>query len=120
MDIRAFKLIAIELIHGIKIKTIPFTKDDIWICEPTFEIGFNNSNEIVQNIEYAIIREQNSKQATIKTRTSFMLWLGTKEYKPITENDFEFYTLISQVSLAHTRAMFLREARGTYFDGDLI
>ena len=119
MKILSGRLVAVQLIQRIKTMSISEVTEP-WALEPVFTLGFNDAGKTIQNVEYTIIRQKNNKQATIKTMTSFELNLATKEYKPTTPQDFEAYTLFSQVAVAHSRAYFLLEARGSIFEGDLI
>jgi hypothetical protein len=48
------------------------------------------------------------------------LKLGSKDFKPSTEADFEIYTFFATLAMSHARAFFIREANGTPFAGDLL
>lgn len=71
-------------------------------------------------ITIVLDRKKGDKQMSIITRTSFRLTLAKQDFKPSTQEDFELYTLFSQIALSHTRMYFLYEANGTAFAGDLL
>lgn len=52
--------------------------------------------------------------------TSFELELHTKEFVPDNDQSFLEYASMQQIAIAHARAFFIRETRGTKFAGELI
>lgn len=119
MEILTYKIIAVELVE--KLKTVRLSSPkDTWMVEPDFNLGNNPNGDIIQNLDIKVVRTSKSHQGTMIVRTSFLLTLATKEYEPTTLQDFEIYTLFSQIGIAHTRAFFIREANGTPFAGDLL
>ncbi len=119
MVINFVEIIAVEIIQPLKVTSISPTQPQ-WEFEHDFEIGTNSNSEIIQNLTMEIVRRKNSKQAIIKTRTSFRLTLATNEIAPTTDEDFTFYTLFTQTALSHSRVLFQRETRGTMFDKDIL
>jgi hypothetical protein len=121
MVITAFELVVVEFISKSKIATIkePLLNGN-WECRPNYIIGHNSNGEVILNLEIEVIRTKKDKQVSLKTMTSFRLTLATKDFKPSTQADFELFTLFTQIALSHTRAIFLYEMKGTFFDKDLL
>jgi hypothetical protein len=119
MEILKYKIIAVELKERLKTVSIAGTKDT-WEISPLFDLGNNDNGDIVQNLDIKIVRNKHTHRGTIIARTSFLLTLGSKEYQPTSEKDFEIYTLFAQIGIAHARAFFIRESNGTPFAGDLL
>src|SRR6266542_4626113 len=120
MKILSIKLTGVVLLNSLKVFTDTSREYGEWEVEPEFTIGFNDNNQCIQNVEVEVIRTIGIQHASIRTKTSFELVLGTKEYIPATDEDFEAYALFQQLSIAHTRAFFLKETRGTKFQNGLI
>jgi hypothetical protein len=119
MDIRSFLLVAVEILQPLRTTRISESTAN-WECEPKWIIGHNPNGEVVQNIEFRITRTKKTHQGTIVVRTSFLLELGTEDYKPTTEVDFQVYTFFATLAMSHARTFFIREAKGTPFEGDIL
>jgi hypothetical protein len=120
MQWESIKLIVVELTQSLKIFVDASREYNDWEVQPTFTIGFNNQNELIQNVEVEVLRTIGKQHAKIKAMTSFEIKLASKEYIPTTEQDFIEYASFQQVAIAHARALFLREARGTKYEKGLI
>lgn len=120
MRILSYRIIAAELLSVSTVKKNISKSDDIWDCEPVFEIGKNDAGQWVQNIALTILRKKEYKEVALVTRTSFLLELADDDVKPTTPNDFEFYVLITHMAHAHARVYFLVEMQGTQFEGGLL
>lgn len=119
MDIQSFVLIGVEIIQPFRTSRV--TSDvNQWEGVPTYRIGPNTDGKIIQHVDYPIIRTKKTHRATITVRTSFSLTLNTPEYKPKTDEDFEVYTFFAILAMSHARAFFMREAKGTPFEGDIL
>lgn len=119
MVITHWEIIVVELLKKGKITNIS-QQEPIWEIAPDYELGLNSQQQYVQNITIDIYRRKYGKQFHVQTRTSFVLTLASKEFKPTTPFDFELYTLMTQISLSHARVYFQQEAKGTLFAKDLI
>lgn len=119
MDIQGFTLIAVELIQPLKTVSIKGGLNN-WECTPKYTLGNNSEGKFIQNIDVTILRNKNTHQGTIMTRTSFLLNLASKEYKPTTDKDFEVYTFFATLAIAHARTFFIIEAKGSVFVGDIL
>lgn len=91
-----------------------------WHFENIFELGEGFKGEILLNIDIAIKRIKDGNQAIVNSRTTFELVLATSEVIPSTAEDFEFYTLMFQVAVAHSRVLFQSELKGTVFSKDIV
>jgi hypothetical protein len=85
-----------------------------------YTTGLNDKGEVILNIEITLRRKKWDKQLTIVTMTSFRLTLSNKDVVPTTQQDFEFYALVTQAALDHTRMFYLQEAKENPFKGDLL
>ena len=119
MNILKYKIIAVELKERLKTSRLQ-SNDDNWACTPDFNLGNNDNGDIIQNLDFTIVRTKKTHRGIMVVRTSFLLTLGSKEYEPTTEEDFEIYTLFAQLGMAHARAFFVKESNGTPFAGDLL
>lgn len=120
MKIKSIRLIAVETVNSLKIFNDDSRLYAAWEIEPEFEIGLNDEDKYIQNIEISLIKTIGIQHASIKVLTSFEIELGDNEYIPKTDQEFLEYASLQQISIAHTRAFFLKEAMGTKFSGEII
>jgi len=119
MDIQSFTLIAVELTQ--RLKTARKTSSvDNWQCGIIYDLGNNAEGDVIQILNLFITRTNKTHIGTLIARTSFLLKLGSVDLKPTTEKDFEVYTFFATLAMSHARALFMREANGTTFAGDIL
>jgi hypothetical protein len=120
MKILSIRLIAVELTQSLKVYTDTKREYGDWELVPEFSVGYNEDGQCIQNLEVEVIRTIGTQHAQIKTMTSFELELADKDHIPSNDQDFLEYASLQQMGIAHARAFFIRETKGTKFAGDLI
>jgi len=120
MLLKSMRLIVIELKQSLKVFTDNKRKYEDWEIEPNFEGGFNSDKRFILNITIEVIRTIGIQHATIKVLTSFELDLASDRTSPESDEEFLEYASFQQIAVAHARALFLREARGTKFANSIV
>lgn len=120
MQITFIRLVDVVLSQSLKVYTDTSEKYEDWEAAPVFTFGHTNEGDFIQEIRIEIVRTIGSQRAKIIVTTSFEIGLTGDIYKPTTEENFIEYASMQQIALAHARAFFIRETRGTKFaDGIL-
>jgi hypothetical protein len=120
MKILDYQVVSLELTEPLTIISVPDTDSDCWECEPLWHCGLNRQSEYILSIDYLVISRRGGDVARAKVTTIFQLTLGSADFLPVTDEDFEAFVLFGQLAMAHARALFAHEARNSPFAGDLL
>lgn len=118
MTIKEITLQAIRTIHS---NTSDTNSTELKSVIPIYSIKPTPDKNILY-LEVEVLYYKNSKKIDFKTETVFNIHINPDNSPPIPTTDLNYYLFaeMTQIAIAHTRALFLQDVRGTIFEGTLL